>query len=103
MRGAPRGEQPDAPPTGDGPVPGGTDRIVAAPEREDVTWAARTRRIVRQNFAWALGYNLAVLPAAVLGWLPPYVAAIGMSASSLLVVLNSLRLRRAETPTEGPA
>ncbi len=69
------------------------DRLPAVPLA--LAWAERTRRIVRQNFAWALAYNSAVLPLALVGWLPPYLAALGMSASSLLVVLNSLRLRRA--------
>ncbi|MEO0997807.1 MAG: heavy metal translocating P-type ATPase, partial [Pseudomonadota bacterium] len=56
--------------------------------------AAATRRIVRQNLAWALGYNLAAIPLAASGWLAPWMAAIGMSASSLIVVVNALRLRR---------
>lgn len=56
--------------------------------------AAATRRIIRQNLGWALAYNLAVLPPAALGFVPPWLAAIGMSASSLVVVLNALRLRR---------
>ncbi|QSX31841.1 cadmium-translocating P-type ATPase [Shewanella cyperi] len=59
-----------------------------------VAIAKRTRRIIRQNLAWALGYNLLVLPLAVTGHVVPYVAAIGMSASSLIVVSNSLRLLR---------
>ncbi|MGL5552593.1 MAG: hypothetical protein ACRDCV_09795, partial [Plesiomonas shigelloides] len=56
--------------------------------------ARRTRRIIRENLAWSLGYNLVILPLAISGMLPPYLAAIGMSASSLIVVLNSLRLMR---------
>ena len=56
--------------------------------------AFATRRITRQNLAWAAGYNLVGLPLAALGCVPPWAAALGMSASSLLVVLNSLRLRR---------
>ncbi|MGH8492595.1 MAG: heavy metal translocating P-type ATPase [Moraxellaceae bacterium] len=62
--------------------------------------AEKTQRIIRQNLAWALAYNLAILPPAALGWLPPWVAALGMSLSSLIVVLNALRLRRA--PTQEP-
>ena len=54
-------------------------------------------RIVRQNIAWAFAYNLLALPLAVSGALTPWVAAIGMSGSSLLVVLNALRLRRGES------
>ena len=57
-----------------------------------VRWARKTRRIVRQNLAWALLYNATVLPLAALGYIAPYMAAIGMSASSLLVVANALRL-----------
>ncbi len=49
--------------------------------------------IIRQNFAWALGYNLLVLPFAATGYISPWLAALGMSASSLVVVLNALRLR----------
>ncbi|HRO61402.1 MAG TPA: hypothetical protein PK177_19970, partial [Burkholderiaceae bacterium] len=54
--------------------------------------AGGTRRVVRQNLAWAMVYNMLAIPAAAVGWVPPVVAAIGMSASSLLVALNSLRL-----------
>jgi len=56
--------------------------------------ARRTRRVVRQNLGWAALYNAVVLPLAVTGHLPPYLAALGMSASSLAVVLNAARLRR---------
>ncbi|GAB4173660.1 MAG: heavy metal translocating P-type ATPase [Wenzhouxiangellaceae bacterium] len=52
------------------------------------------RRVVRQNLGWALTYNLLALPVAALGLLPPWGAAIGMSASSLAVVLNAQRLSR---------
>jgi P-type Cu2+ transporter len=52
-----------------------------------------TRSVVRQNFAWALGYNSLALPFAATGLLSPWMAAIGMSVSSLIVVLNALRLR----------
>jgi Cu2+-exporting ATPase len=48
---------------------------------------------MRQNVAWAFAYNLAVLPLALSGMLTPWAAAIGMSGSSLLVVLNALRLQ----------
>ncbi|HMW24176.1 MAG TPA: cation-translocating P-type ATPase [Burkholderiaceae bacterium] len=56
--------------------------------------AIETMRIVRQNLAWALIYNLAGVPLALVGWLPPWLAGIGMALSSLLVVLNALRLTR---------
>ncbi|HOW62197.1 MAG TPA: heavy metal translocating P-type ATPase [Candidatus Contendobacter sp.] len=59
-----------------------------------VDMARRTLTIMRENFAWAIGYNLIALPLAAGGWLTPWMSAIGMSGSSLLVVLNALRLRR---------
>ena len=57
-----------------------------------VLLARRTMRIVRQNLWWALGYNIACVPLAVAGYLPAWLAGLGMAASSLLVVLNALRL-----------
>lgn len=54
----------------------------------------KTQRIIKQNFAWALGYNLLVLPFAVSGLLPPWGAVIGMSLSSLIVTFNSLRINK---------
>lgn len=54
--------------------------------------AVKTQRIIRQNLAWAFGYNLVAIPLAALGYITPWMAGIGMSASSLLVVLNALRL-----------
>ncbi|MDP3845035.1 MAG: heavy metal translocating P-type ATPase [Pseudomonas sp.] len=56
--------------------------------------ARRTRRIISENLAWACLYNGLVLPFAALGWVTPLWAALGMSLSSLLVVLNALRLTR---------
>ena len=56
----------------------------------------KTMRIVRQNLAWAIVYNASALPLAAVGLVPPWLAAIGMSASSLIVVLNALRLSRFE-------
>jgi Cu2+-exporting ATPase len=56
--------------------------------------ARGTLRIVRQNLAWAIVYNGLALPLAALGFVPPWAAAIGMSASSLIVVLNALRISR---------
>jgi len=56
--------------------------------------ARRTMRVLRQNFAWAAAYNAACVPLALLGWMPPWAAGLGMAASSLFVVLNSLRLVR---------
>ncbi|MEJ2766117.1 heavy metal translocating P-type ATPase [Photobacterium sp. MCCC 1A19761] len=54
--------------------------------------ALKTRKIIRENLAWALGYNLVILPLAVAGYVAPYIAVVGMSASSIIVVSNSLRL-----------
>jgi Cu2+-exporting ATPase len=62
--------------------------------------ARKAMRIIRQNLAWAIGYNLLALPAAALGFVAPWMAAIGMSSSSLLVVLNALRLTRAKRPRQ---
>jgi len=56
--------------------------------------ARRTLRIVRQNLTWAVAYNLVALPLAATGLLAPWMAALGMSASSLLVTGNALRLAR---------
>lgn len=56
--------------------------------------AHATERTVRQNLGWALGYNLAMIPLAMIGWMPPWLAALGMSASSLVVVLNALAIER---------
>lgn len=54
--------------------------------------AQRARRVIKQNLIWAFGYNLVIIPLAVCGFVSPYIAVIGMSTSSLLVVSNSLRL-----------
>ncbi len=59
-----------------------------------VSLAKRTVRIIRQNLAWAFAYNLTAIPLAMAGWVTPWMAGIGMSASSLLVVLNALRLQK---------
>ena len=56
--------------------------------------ARRTVRIIRQNLGWAAAYNAVSMPLAVMGWLPPWAAGLGMASSSLLVVLNALRAAR---------
>jgi Cu2+-exporting ATPase len=56
--------------------------------------AARTRKIIRQNMSWALLYNFSAIPAAAMGLVAPWFAALGMSLSSLLVVINAMRLTR---------
>ncbi|QTD44229.1 heavy metal translocating P-type ATPase [Ottowia testudinis] len=54
--------------------------------------ASRTMRIVRQNLAWAAAYNAIGVPLAMMGWVSAWLAGLGMAASSLLIVLNALRL-----------
>ena len=61
-----------------------------------IAWrlSRRTMKIVRENLWWALGYNAACVPLAVMGLLPAWLAGLGMATSSLVVVLNALRLAR---------
>jgi Cu2+-exporting ATPase len=68
-----------------------TDHI--EPVLTAINVSRRTLRIIHQNLLWAVAYNVVAVPLAVLGLVTPLVAAIGMSASSLLVLGNSLRLR----------
>ena len=56
--------------------------------------AVKTMRVIRQNLLWAAVYNAACIPLALMGYLPPWAAGLGMAFSSLLVVGNSLRLAR---------
>jgi Cu2+-exporting ATPase len=56
--------------------------------------ADATLRVIRQNLGWAMLYNLAAIPAAACGLLNPWLSGTGMAASSALVVLNALRLRK---------
>ncbi|HEY8538948.1 MAG TPA: heavy metal translocating P-type ATPase [Steroidobacteraceae bacterium] len=71
--------------------------------------ARRTAKIARQNLLWAGLYNFSALPLAALGYIPPWAAALGMSASSLFVLLNALRLlprqsaRNAQVARTAPA
>jgi len=80
------------------------DFVIVAGDLNQITFlrqvAQRTRRIIIQNFSWALAYNACGIPLAAMGWVPPWAAALGMSLSSLLVVGNSSRLRRL-TPIRG--
>lgn len=64
-----------------------------APVPIAVNAARRTMRIVKQNFAIAIGYNLIAVPLAVIGLVTPLVAALSMSGSSFIVIANALRLR----------
>ena len=61
---------------------------------EAIEIASATRRIMRQNMIWSVCYNFSALPLAAMGLVPPWLAAIGMSLSSLFVVGNALRLTR---------
>jgi Cu2+-exporting ATPase len=56
--------------------------------------AERTRKIIKQNLMFSLTYNLVALPLAAMGHVAPWAAAIGMTMSSLIVVLNALRLSK---------
>jgi Cu2+-exporting ATPase len=62
--------------------------------RAGVAVARRSLRVIRQNLLWSFAYNFVALPLAMLGFVAPWMAGIGMSGSSLLVVLNSLRLQK---------
>ncbi|MBT8141754.1 MAG: HAD-IC family P-type ATPase, partial [Gammaproteobacteria bacterium] len=61
--------------------------------------ARHLKTIYQQNLAWAISYNALMLPLAVLGYIQPWIAALGMSLSSLFVVLNSLRLSKRQNKT----
>lgn len=76
-------------------------RLAALPE--GIRQARRTLSVIRQNLAWAIGYNLVAVPLAATGAVAPWMAAIGMSASSLIVVLNAMRLHAGrEQPVAAP-
>ena len=66
------------------------DSLKALPDAIDI--ANRVQRIIKQNLAWAATYNMLALPLAAFGYVPPWLAAIGMSFSSIVVVMNALRL-----------
>jgi P-type Cu2+ transporter len=61
---------------------------------QTVLQARRTMAIVRQNLWWAGAYNAVSVPMALVGWMPPWLAGLGMAASSFLVIGNALRLSR---------
>src|SRR5690606_8854252 len=61
-----------------------------------VKTARRMLGVIRQNFRWALAYNFAAVPLAALDFVPPWLAALGMSMSSMIVVLNASRLARTQ-------
>lgn len=64
--------------------------------RHGVRRASKTLQVIKQNLWWSFAYNFIALPLAITGYVTPWMAGIGMSASSLLVVLNSLRIQRSE-------
>lgn len=74
-----------------------SDIVLLSGNLAEVWRAVETGRaaiaVMRQNFAWAVAYNLVMLPFAALGFIPPWLASLGMSVSSLVVVMNALRLR----------
>jgi Cu2+-exporting ATPase len=63
--------------------------------------ARRTRQLIVQNLSWAVLYNASVMPLAVSGMLKPWMAALGMSLSSLLVVANAARLVNEKSKHDG--
>ncbi len=75
----------------------GSDVLLLTPKLDAINTAIdvahKTHAVIRQNLIWAASYNLLAIPAAAMGYVPPWAAAIGMSLSSLLVVLNALRLK----------
>ena len=77
---------------------GHADAVITSNQLLDVVRARRTAqralRIVRQNFIWAAAYNALCIPLALVGWLPPWAAGMGMALSSLVVVGNALRAAR---------
>ena len=81
------------------------DMVLVSGRLEDLAHgfalARRTTRIIGQNFAWAIAYNLVALPLAITGFVTPWMAGIGMAGSSLLVVLNSLRLAYEDSGIRG--
>jgi Cu2+-exporting ATPase len=76
--------------------------VKLAPVLEAIEVSRKSRRLVFENFALALAYNAVAIPLAVAGFVTPLIAAIAMSASSITVTLNSLRLNRGGAEGEKP-
>ena len=78
------------------------DAVVASNRLGDLVLAhglaRRAMAVVRQNMLWAAAYNAVCIPLALVGWLPPWAAGLGMATSSLLVIGNSMRLARPLQP-----
>ena len=74
----------------------GADAVITSQDPHAVVYAMAiaqaTHRLVAQNLTWAVAYNIAAIPMALLGWLPPWLAGLGMAASSLAVMLNAQRV-----------
>lgn len=75
-------------------LPDGVSRVPAT-----LALARRSRRLMRQNLGWALGYNALALPLAIAGFVHPVIAAVAMTLSSLCVLLNSLRIKWRQAPS----
>lgn len=80
--------------------------VVLLSQRLIDVWAARRlalrcKRVVQQNLIWSAAYNAACVPLALLGYLPPWAAGLGMASSSLLVILNALRLSKLDGKSLG--
>jgi len=73
-----------------------SDFVIQGGQVMDVVASLRlardTMRVVRQNLIWAALYNAVSVPLALVGWMPPWLAGLGMALSSLLVIVNALRL-----------
>ena len=75
------------------PVGNGAFTLVPVAQASDaLEIARRTKRVIGQNLRYSLVYNLLALPLAAAGMIPPWLAEIGMTASSLVVIFNTLRL-----------
>ena len=75
-----------------------SDFVVQSGRLSDVVQALvlarRTMAVVRQNLVWAAVYNLVAVPLALVGWMPPWLAGLGMAVSSFWVIGNAMRLAR---------
>ena len=76
----------------------GADAVLTAQSLKPLADALRlsykAQTVMRQNLIWAFVYNVVAIPVAMLGWINPWIAGIGMSLSSLAVTLNAWRLRK---------